>query len=286
MNIVKTSIEKRVISWLFVLILVFGGLASFSSLGRLEDPEFTIKDAVVVTFYPGASSQEVELEVTDRVETAIQQLPQVKEITSKSFPGKSEITVTMKDKYGKESLPQIWDELRRKVGDVQSQLPPGTSDSYVNDDFGDVYGIFLGLSGQGYDYRELNEEAKFLRRELSLVPGVSKVDINGVQEEKIFIEVSMAKLSQLGISIDDIKNTLSYQNLVSPAGSVKVDSSSVRIETTGMFNSVKDIENFLITFLQVVVSQARLILLQFFYQLLQHFHHLQQKHLESMPLYH
>lgn len=247
MDIVKTSIEKRVISWLFVLILIFGGLASFSNLGRLEDPEFTIKDAVVVTYYPGASATEVELEVTDRVETAIQQLAQVKEIKSKSFPGYSEITVTMKDKYGKDTLPQIWDELRRKVGDAQSQLPPGTSTSYVNDDFGDVYGIFLALSGDGYDYRELKEEGKFLRRELSLVPGVSKVAINGTQEEQIFIEVSMAKLSQLGISINDIKNALSYKNLVSPAGSVKVGDSSVRIETTGIFSTVDDIKNLLIS---------------------------------------
>jgi multidrug efflux pump subunit AcrB len=247
MDLAKGSIEKRVISWLFVLILVFGGLASFSSLGRLEDPEFTIKDAVVLTYYPGASATEVEQEVTDRVETAIQQLGQVKEINSKSYPGRSEITVTMKDKYGKAELPQIWDELRRKVGDIQSQLPPGTSTSYVNDDFGDVYGIFLGLSGNGYDYRELKEEAKFLRKELSLVKGVAKVAINGVQDEHIYIEVSMAKLSQLGISINDIENALSYKNLVSPSGAVKVGSASVRIETTGIFNTVDDIKNLLIS---------------------------------------
>jgi len=247
MDIARGSIEKRVISWLCVLILIFGGLASFGSLGRLEDPEFTIKDAVVVTYYPGASATEVEQEVTDRVETAIQQLSQVKEMTSKSFPGRSEITVTMRDKYGKDTLPQIWDELRRKVGDVQSQLPPGTSTSYVNDDFGDVYGVFLSLSGDGYDYRELKEEAKFFRRELSLVPGVSKVVIGGDQSEQIFIEVSMAKLSQLGISINDIQNALQYKNLVSPAGEVKVESGSVRIETTGIFDSVDDIKNLLIS---------------------------------------
>ena len=247
MDIARGSIEKRVISWLCVLIFIFGGIASFGKLGRLEDPEFTIKDAVVVTYYPGASAQEVEQEVTDKVETAIQQLAQVKEMTSKSYPGRSEITVTMKDKYDKTSLPQVWDELRRKVNDVQSQLPPGTSTSYVNDDFGDVYGIFLGLSGKGYDYRELKEEAKFLRRELSLVPGVSKVAIGGDQKEEIFIEVSMAKLSQLGLSINDIANALEYKNLVSPAGEVKVDSATVRIETTGIFNTVEDIKNLLIT---------------------------------------
>ncbi|HAG52959.1 MAG TPA: MFS transporter [Alphaproteobacteria bacterium] len=247
MDIARGSIEKRVISWLCVLILIFGGLASFGSLGRLEDPEFTIKDAVVVTYYPGASAHEVELEVTDKIETAIQQLSQVKEMTSKSYPGRSEITVSMKDQYGKATLPQIWDELRRKVGDVQQMLPPGTSTSYVNDDFGDVYGIFLSLSGEGYDYRELKEEAKFLRRELSLVPGVSKVAIGGDQSEQIFIEVSMAKLSQLGLSINDIQNALQYKNLVSPSGAVKVESGSVRIETTGIFDSVDDIKDLLIS---------------------------------------
>jgi len=182
MDIVKLSIEKRVVSWVFILILVFGGISSFFSLGKLEDPEFTIKDAIIFTLYPGASAEEVELEVTDKLETAIQQMPQIDEINSKSYPEVSQITVTMKDNYDKDSLPQVWDELRRKIGTATAELPPGTSNPIVNDDFGDVYGIFLALSGDGYSYKELNEEAKFFRRELSLIEGVSKVALDGVQQ--------------------------------------------------------------------------------------------------------
>lgn len=247
MNIAAASIEKRIISWLMVVILILGGISSFGKLGRLEDPEFTIKDALIFANYPGASAYEVEQEVTDKIELQIQQMAQVDEIKSESFPGQSQITITMKDKYGKEELPQIWDILRKKVSDIQATLPAGAHISMVNDDFGDVYGLYLGISGKGYNYRELKEEAKFLRRELSLVKGVSKIEIQGAQPEQIFIEISTAKLSQLDISITDIQNALQNQNTVASAGSVKVGSSSVRIQTSGIFNSVDDIANIIIS---------------------------------------
>ena len=138
MNTAGYFIKNRVTSWLVTLILLIGGIVSFQELGRLEDPEFTIKDAVVVTRYPGASPQQVEEEVTYVMENAIQQLSYVKEITSISTPGLSQITVTIKNNYDSSKLPQIWDELRRKVKDNSRNLPPGARTPLVNDDFGDA----------------------------------------------------------------------------------------------------------------------------------------------------
>lgn len=149
MNIAEFSIKKKVITWLIVIFCIFGGWYAYNNLARYEDPEFTIKDALVVTAYKGASPKEVEEEVTGRIEIAIQQMAQVKRVTSISRNGVSEITVTIKDKYDKYTLPQIWDELRRKVSDVQQYLPPGTGKSVVHDDYGDVFGMLYAITGDG-----------------------------------------------------------------------------------------------------------------------------------------
>lgn len=243
MNLGRLCIDNRVLGWLIIIVLTVGGLFSFSKLGRYEDPEFTIKDAKVITPYPGASPVEVEQEVTDRIESAIQQMGQVKYVTSVSTYGNSEITVTIKDKYNKDSLPQVWDELRRKVGDIQAKLPPGAGPSIVNDDFGDVFGIFLAMTGDDYTYGELKEVAKEVRKELLLVPNVAKVQIAGFKEEQIFIELSQSKLAQFGISPDMISNLLKTQNAVTPSGQVTVATDYIRIQPSGSLNTVEAIEN-------------------------------------------
>lgn len=176
-------IRNRVISWMVSLIFLIGGIAAFFGLGRLEDPAFTIKDAMVVTSYPGATPQQVEEEVTYPLEKAIQQLTYVDEVNSISNRGLSQITVTMKNNYGPDDLPQIWDELRRKVNDLKVTLPPGVNEPQVIDDFGDVYGILLAVTGDGYSYKELLDYVDYLRRELELVDGVSKVSVSGQQQE-------------------------------------------------------------------------------------------------------
>jgi multidrug efflux pump subunit AcrB len=232
-NLGRLCIENRVLGWLLIVVFTAFGLYSFDHIGRYEDPEFTIKDAKVITPYPGASPIEVEQEVTDRVESAIQQMGQVKYVTSVSTAGNSEITVTIKDKYDKHSLPQVWDELRRKVGDVQNKLPPGAGPSVVNDDFGDVFGIFLALTGEGFSYSELKSVAKDIRKELLLVPNVAKVQISGTVDENIFIELSQAKLSQFGISTDAISLLLKTQNAVTPSGVVTVATDRIRIQASG-----------------------------------------------------
>jgi len=247
MNIAEYAVHKKTITLVMTFLLLGGGLFSYERLGRFEDPEFTIKEALVVTNYPGALPSEVEEEVTDVLETAIQQLSQLKKLTSLSRAGQSIIIVEMKDKYDKYTLPQVWDELRRKVNDVQSQLPPGAQPSIVNDDFGDVYGIFFAVTGDGYSYKEIKDYVDFLKRELLLVPGVAKIEIWGAQQEAIFVEISHARLAQLGIPTASIYQTLEQQNLVASAGHVKVGNEYILIYPTGGIDSVEEIGELLIS---------------------------------------
>ncbi|MGR5205384.1 efflux RND transporter permease subunit VmeI [Vibrio sp. PNB23_22_7] len=240
-------IRNRVISWMVALIFLIGGVASFFGLGRLEDPAFTIKDAMIVTSYPGATPQQVEEEVTYPIEKAIQQLTYVDEVNSISSRGLSQITVTMKNNYGPNDLPQIWDELRRKVNDLQGTLPPGVNTPQVIDDFGDVYGILLAVTGDGYSYKELLDYVDYLRRELELVDGISKVSVSGEQQEQVFIEISMKKLSSIGLSPNTVFNLLSTQNVVSNAGAIRIGDEYIRIQPTGEFQSVNELGDLLIT---------------------------------------
>ncbi|OAN18267.1 multidrug transporter AcrB [Photobacterium jeanii] len=246
-DIASYFITNKVISWMLTLIFLIGGTMSFFGLGRLEDPAFTIKDAMVVTSYPGATPLQVEEEVTYPIEKAIQQLSYVDEVNSISSRGLSQITVTMKNQYGPNDLPQIWDELRRKVNDLKPNLPPGVGDPSVIDDFGDVYGILLAITGSGYSYKELNDYVDYLRREIELVEGVSKVAVSGTQQEQVFIEISLQRLTSLGISPQTIYNTLAKQNLVTSAGAVRIGDEYIRVHPTGEFQDVDELGDLIIT---------------------------------------
>ncbi|VAW68349.1 Transporter, AcrB/D/F family, partial [hydrothermal vent metagenome] len=247
MNIAEFSIRNKLISWMITLIFLVGGIISYSSLSRLEDPEFTIKDAVIITQYPGATPQQVEEEVTYPLENALQQLQYVDYIRSISTNGLSQITVTMKRQYNKNHLPQIWDELRRKVNDLTPSLPPGVLPPLVNDDFGDIFGLLYAIIGDGYSYRELNDYVDYLRRELVLVEGVGKVAVAGKQQEQVFVEISITRMTQLGIPYQRLYEILETQNIVSNAGAIKISSENIRFHPTGEFQDVKELENLLIS---------------------------------------
>ncbi len=247
MNIAEYSVTKKVTTWLFIILMLAGGATALQEISRLEDPEFTIKEAKVYTLYPGATPQEVEREVTYHIENAVQQLQQLKRVESISQNGFSEVTVKIKDKYKKSDFPNIWDELRRKITDAQPQLPPGAKTSVVFDDFGDVFGLFYALTGDGYSYRELKNYADILKEQLLLVPGVRKITIDGDQKEVAYLDVSRANLTKLGISNLEFKNVLKSQNLVSDSGNVRVGDEYIRINPTGQLMSVQEIGELLVS---------------------------------------
>ena len=232
---------------MFTLLLLIGGSVSYFDLGQLEDPEFTLKKAMVITMYPGASPQQVEEEVTFPIENAIQQLPYVDYVTSISSNGKSQISVEMKSNYRKEQLRQIWDEMRRKINDLSPSLPSGVYPSTILDDFADVYGVMYSVTGDGYSYDELKDYVDFLKRELVLVKGVSKVTVAGQQQAQVMVEVSTRKLAQLGIAPSHIFALLQSQNTVSNAGKIRVGDESIRLHPTGEFKDVKELETLLIS---------------------------------------
>ncbi len=242
MSLAAFSIRNHVLTWTVALVMVVGGVLAYQGMGRLEDPEFTIKDALVITNYPGATPEEVAKEVTDELEKAIQQLPQLKRIRSSiSVAGQSIIEVSIQDKYDKHTLPQVWDELRRKVNDAQGNLPPGAGPSAVLDDFGDVYGLLYAITAEDFSYREIKELVDSLRKQLLLVPNVAKIDVFGEQQEVIYVEMSRARMAQLGISSQAVFETLEARNLATPSGHVKVGPEYIRITPTGEVATVADL---------------------------------------------
>ena len=247
MNIAESSIDNKVVTLALTLVMLVGGLFAYQNMSRLEDPEFTIKDALVITPYPGATAAEVEEEVTDEIEMAVQQLGQLDEIESKSDRGLSTLTVSIKNQYDKNSLPQVWDELRRKVNDAQQGLPPGAGPSLVVDDYGDVYGVFVTIYGPEYSYAELKKVIDLYRRELLLVQDVAKIDTFGERVEAVFVELNRDRMAQLGISTSVIIQELQQRNLVVNSGRVKVGTEFITINPTGVIQTVKEFESILIS---------------------------------------
>lgn len=247
MKLLDFFIKDNTRAWLLIILLGVGGVISFLNIGKLEDPAFTIKTAVIVTRYDGASAKQVEEEVTLPLERFIQQLPYVDNITSISGVGLSQITVSILDRYGPNELPQIWDTLRRRVADAALAFPPGVSPPFVNDDFGDVYGIFLSLYGKGYSNQSLRDFAETLRRELVVIPGVGKVVISGIIPEEIQIEVSRAKMASFNITPQRLHAILSQQNVVSNSGNVLVGNKKIRLNPTGEFSSVQELSTVVIS---------------------------------------
>ncbi|MCW8336450.1 efflux RND transporter permease subunit [Vibrio paucivorans] len=246
MSIAEYSIKNKVISWLFLVILAVGGVTSFMDLGRLEDPAFTIKDAMIISTYPGATSQEVEEELTYPLEKEIRKLPYIDKITSTSSNGMSQIMVSMQMEYGPDELPQIWDEMRRKINDLSPTLPSGVNSVQIIDDFGDVYGIMIMLTGDGFDYIELKRYADHLTRELELVDGVGKVAIAGDQQEQLFVEISLERLAAFNLDMNTVVGLLSQQNSVQAAGEVMVNGQALTIRPNGTLTSVEELEDLVI----------------------------------------
>ena len=243
MKLVKYFLSKKPVTILLLVLVLAGGLLAYVKMGKLEDAPFTIKQALVLTPYPGASPSEVQSQVTDVLEESIQALGELYYLKTENRAGLSKITVYVKKETRADEMQQLWDKLRRKVNDVQSKLPEGAGPSVVNDDFGDVLGVFYGLTGNGHSYRELEDEAKLIKNEILKVKDVAKVEIYGTQTPTIDISVSPSVMARSGITMADIARAFEAQNKVVDAGGIDVGSNRLRIESTGNFYSLDDIRN-------------------------------------------
>lgn len=243
MKLVKYFLSKKPVTILLLVLVLAGGLLAYVKMGKLEDAPFTIKQALVLTPYPGASPSEVQSQVTDVLEESIQALGELYYLKTENRTGLSKITVYVKKETRADEMQQLWDKLRRKVSDVQSKLPEGAGPSVVNDDFGDVLGVFYGLTGSGHSYRELEDEAKLIKNEILKVKDVAKVEIYGTQTPTIDISVSPSVMARSGITMADIARAFEAQNKVVDAGGIDVGSNRLRIESTGNFYSLDDIRN-------------------------------------------
>jgi len=216
------------------------------NLGRLEDPEFSIKTATVVTLYPGASPTEVELQVTEKIERAMQELEWIDKIRSVSKAGVSVVYVDIQEQYRSKVLPQIWDKLRRKAYDVIPLLPEGALRPQIYDDFGDVFGVFLAITGDGYSQAEVYDRALYVQRELELVKDVNRVELWGNQQECVYVEISRSRMSELGLASGEILSTLRKQNQVVYSANMDVGNEYVRVDIAGDFQTLAQIENLVV----------------------------------------
>lgn len=230
MKLVKYFLQKKSLTILLLLLVLFGGLFAYVKMGKLEDAPFTIKQALVLTPYPGASPSEVQTQVTDVLEESIQSLGELYYLKTENRAGLSKITVYVKKEIRADEMQQLWDKLRRKVSDVQGKLPAGAGPSVVNDDFGDVLGVFYGLTGMGHTYRELEDQAKLIKNEILKVKDVAKVEIYGVQTPTIDVKISPSVMALSGITTADIARAFEGQNKVVDAGGIDVGENRAEVE--------------------------------------------------------
>jgi multidrug efflux pump len=241
MNITRAAISNNRVTAVVLIVVLLAGYQAFMTLPRSEDPGFIIRTAQVMTIFPGASPERVEKLVTDKLEKAVQEIPQLDVVLSTSRTGISVVFVNIKESEKK--MRPIWDSLRRKIDSAAKELPAGCRKPVVNDEFGDVFGIVLGLTGDGYTYAQLKTIADEIRDELLRLPDAAKVEIYGAQSERIFIEYNNTRLAEVGLSVGQLQGLLESQNIVIPGGSVLLDRFRIAIEPSGNFENVTQIEN-------------------------------------------
>ncbi len=234
--------HQQMVLYLMV-VLTFAGVISYMSLGRAEDPDFTFKVMVVRTLWPGATAQEVERELTERIEKKLQETPWVDVLRSASKPGESLVFVMLKDYTPKKEVPEAWYQVRKKLNDIQHTLPAGIQGPFPNDEFGDIDINIFALTGDGFDLPALRRYADRIALDLKLVPDVKRVELIGVQDEKIYIDIAPTRLASLGVTPTQIGEALQKQNSVSQAGFIETHSDRIRMRVTGAFDSVAQVRD-------------------------------------------
>ena len=240
-NLSRWALEHPALTRYLLLVLMVLGFSAYFQLGQDEDPPFTFRAMVVRTNWPGATAQQVAEQVTDKLERTLQEVPYADRIRSYSKPGESQIIFQIKDSSRASEVPNIWYSVRKKIGDMRATLPAGVQGPFFNDDFGDVYGVIYALESDGFSYAELKAFADEIRQKLLRVPDVSKVELFGVQDEKVFIEVSQKRLATLGLDLNQALAQLGQQNAVESAGSLQTPLDVVQVRVAGQFEALEQL---------------------------------------------
>jgi multidrug efflux pump subunit AcrB len=241
-NLSRWALEHIPLTRYLIAVLLLGGMLAYKNLGQDEDPPFTFRAMVVQAFWPGATALQMAEQVTDKLEKKLQETPYVHEITSYSKPGQTVIIINLRESAPPKDVSQAWYQVRKKIGDIRSTLPPGVQGPVFNDEFGDTYGSIFALSGDGFTYAELKDYADLVRQQLLGVKKVSKVELFGVQDEKVNIEFSHKKFAQLGLTIEQIANQIATQNVVEATGVVVTPTDNLQVRVSGALRTVKDLE--------------------------------------------
>ena len=242
-NLTELSLNHKPLVWYFIVAIFIGGIFSYFQIGRMEDPKFTIRQMIVAAYWAGATADEVQAQVTDKLEKKLQDIPNLKNLRSETRAGQTQIYVELNDNPDVSAIRPTWRDVRNFCNDIKSELPEGVIGPFYSDTFDEVFGSVYAVTGDGFSYEELRQTAEKTRRILLTIPDVKKINLAGEQEEKIFVEVERTKLSELGISPQIISDTLAAQNKMTPAGMIETDSDNVYLRVTGIFDNVDDIKN-------------------------------------------
>ncbi len=242
-NLTEVSLKNRALVWYFIIVTAIGGIFFYFKLGRMEDPNFTINQMVVTAAWPGASADQMEQQVTDKLESKFRDIPGVKEITSNTRAGTSVVYVTLRDDVDRSTIRDTWRDVRGFGNDVKSELPSGVYGPYYNDRFDDVFGSVYAITGDGYSMEELRQAAEKIRRQLATIDKVQKVKLLGVQTEKVYVEIESAKLAELGISPTVLANALKSQNEMTPSGMIETSTDNVYLRYSGIFDDENAVKN-------------------------------------------
>ena len=242
-NLTEVSLKNQSLVWYFIVMSVIGGIFAYINLGRMENPAFTIKDMIVSAAWPGATAEQMALQVTDKLEKKLQDIQGLDFLESETQPGLTMIYVELREDFPVEKVQQAWKDVRNFCEDIKEDLPEGVYGPYYDDKFDDVFGSIYALTGDGFNYEELRQQAENIRQMLLDVPSVQKVELIGVQDEKIYVEIEQAKLAELGINPQLIMATLQRQNQVTATGKVTTATDNVFLRVTGVFENIDDIKN-------------------------------------------
>ncbi len=242
-NLTELSLNNKSLVWYFIVVAFVGGIFSYFALGRMEDPKFVVREMLVAAYWPGATAYEMQEQVTDKLEKKLQDIPNLDYLESETRPGSTIIYVRLNDEPSTEQIRPTWRDVRNYCTDIQSELPEGVVGPFFNDTYDEVFGSIYALTGDGFSYEELRRYAEEIRRLLLGIDDVKKIELVGVQEEVVYVEIEHVKLSELGISSQVISETLAAQNAMTPAGMVETSSDNVYLRVTGIFDDVDEIKS-------------------------------------------